>query len=58
MPTNIQHRSVSEQEELRLFARRLLMFVIPAVLVFTPAVTILVWSGESFRNVDETESVK
>ena len=29
------------------------MFVVPAVLVVAPAVTILAWSGESFRDVDD-----
>lgn len=53
MQDETQQQSATEQQELRLFVRRILMFAVPAVLVVAPAVTILAWSGESFRNVDE-----
>lgn len=44
----------SQQIALRLFLRRALLFLIPLVVACAPAVIILGWSGENFREIDDT----
>jgi len=55
-PTHSHHTDshTSQRRELELFLLRLMLFALPILLAAIPAFTILVWSGEAFRDLRPT----